>query len=1409
MAHCPNCGAEVKPGDNICSTCGQSITPVVLHDRYRILETVAQGGMGTIYKAEDIKLGNRHVAVKQLKMPSLKTREEVDKVTGLFEQEALLLANLNHVCLPDIYDYFSQDGGWYFVMKYIPGQTLSQFLHTIPDERLSIEAVLTIGITLCEVLEYLHTQTPSVIFGDLKPDNIMITPEGNLYLIDFGIARLFEVTQAENWKFVSQGYSPPEQYQNAQITPRADIYSLGATLHQLLSGQQPAKDKYAFAPLQLGDQSWAKNLEGFILSMVEPDEQQRPENVTLVKQWLQYIAGQQAQETSPWYGQTSGTQTPYGGYSSPYPSNVASSIDTYTLPDSVTFQNIRLSLGSIATLVWSPDGSRLAAANSEEVHIYAWLPEKNPLTEEGETLVPSYRLSANDLQTLSKSSDIEKQHPYTSADQYTPSDQYIPNNPDTSPDPYAPTTPADSYAPNNPNSPAAVYDPPQVPCIAWSPDGASIAVTRESTLYNFNISGEDSLVIIIPTNGENSISSVAWSPDGRFIATAYHDYNLVQVWEANSGEKTSDLQLNTGRLTALAWSPDGTYLALVNAGPTSYQTTPGGQPMSKTEIQIYEAKTGHEISSYNGHDLKVNDILWSPNGYIVSCSNDHTVKVWNPTTALTLRSLEANTESVECIAFLDKGRFLASVSQHGEIYIWNIDTWAQVESFNAFFRVTIYRLAASNIAFHPINSLLAISNYSDVISLYEIDAGQLYLDPSQRSGVQYTNAKVVLLGDRGVGKSGLGLVLSQQAFTPTESTHGRVVWTFAKKDNKMPDGRKETRETLLWDLAGQPGYRLIHQLHLSEVAVALVVFDAYSETDPFAGIFHWVRALRTAQSVRGKGSVMKMLLVLARIDRGGKRVSQGRIDELAQKLGFDGYFETSAKEGTNIAALAEAIEKAIDWDQLPKVTSTELFQRIKSFLVAEKQVGRLLSTANDLYRAFMGKWHPGDNTKDFSAEFATGIELLKSTGLIRRLSFGNLVLLQPELLDSYASALINAVRDEPDGLGSIAEEAVHAANFAIPTSERISDPEQEKLLLIAMVKDLLSYEIALREQGEGGPYLIFPSESTRENPDLPDPENVSMVFTFEGPILNIYATLAVRLSHSGLFIKRELWKNAVIYDAEGVGGTCGIWLKEIEDGKGELTLFFDAHASEETRFHFEEYVRAHLQKKALPESVQSRRVFKCTCGFVASDQLVRMRTARGFNWFRCSVCETRVDMRDHIERIRSTSPSRVPEMDRSADRESVRAAAQSKVQGKQETNDFDVFLCYNPADQVAIIDIGKRLKEQGILPWLDKWELQPGRSWQRSLEQQIGQIKSAAVFVGKEGIGPWQQQELEVFLREFVKRDCPVIPVILSDAPQKPELPLFLESIRWVDFHEQAPAQDLDPMGLLIWGIRGERQPSR
>jgi TIR domain/Effector-associated domain 1 len=131
---------------------------------------------------------------------------------------------------------------------------------------------------------------------------------------------------------------------------------------------------------------------------------------------------------------------------------------------------------------------------------------------------------------------------------------------------------------------------------------------------------------------------------------------------------------------------------------------------------------------------------------------------------------------------------------------------------------------------------------------------------------------------------------------------------------------------------------------------------------------------------------------------------------------------------------------------------------------------------------------------------------------------------------------------------------------------------------------------------------------------------------------------------------------------------------------------------------------------------------------------------------------------------------------------------------------FDVFLCHNSQDKPQVQEIANQLLELGIRPWLDEWQLRPGFPWQPQLERQVQTNKSAAVFVGSNGLGPWQKQEIEAFMREFVGRQCPVIPVLLSTAPQKPELPVFLSGHMWVDFRQSQP----EPMKQLVWGITGK-----
>ena len=348
------------------------------------------------------------------------------------------------------------------------------------------------------------------------------------------------------------------------------------------------------------------------------------------------------------------------------------------------------------------------------------------------------------------------------------------------------------------------------------------------------------------------------------------------------------------------------------------------------------------------------------------------------------------------------------------------------------------------------------------------------------------------------------------------------------------------------------------------------------------------------------------------------------------------YFETSAKEGWGIRELSSAIRDAIDWAALPQVSSNYLFQRIKAYLVAEKVAGRRLASVDDLYRGMQKTKADLHDSDDLRAQFSTCVRLVENRGLIRYLSFGGLVLLQPELLDSYASAMVNAAKEQPDGLGCIAESEARAGAFPMPKGERPLNKDQEALLLIATIEDMLRHEIALREQGDGGPYLVFPTQFTRDWEKAPNPPGRAVVFSFEGPVLNVYATLAVRLSHSGLFQKAQMWCNAATYSAPH-GGTCGIFLHEFREGQGQLTVFHNGAVNEDRNI-FEDFIYSHLRVKTLPETLSIRRIIVCSrCGEPVPERTVELRRRRKLDWVECDGCNARVPLIDDAAIVTASS----------------------------------------------------------------------------------------------------------------------------------------------------------------------------
>ncbi|TMC18454.1 MAG: tetratricopeptide repeat protein [Chloroflexi bacterium] len=237
---------------------GRRMTPgtELAEGRYRIERAVAQGGMGAVYRAVD-KRFNYPCAVKEM-LDEFNNVTERSQAVEWFTREANLLRRLNHSCIPRVFDVFTDGGKHYLVMDFIEGRTLGEVFIKEGDvlgangaRGVSEARVRKWAQQICSVLAYLHSQTPPIIFRDLKPSNIMVTGNDEIKLIDFGIARPFQ-SQHQATIIMTVGYAPPEQL-HGMPEPRSDIYSLAATLHRVLTNHDAANNKptlFSFPPLR-------------------------------------------------------------------------------------------------------------------------------------------------------------------------------------------------------------------------------------------------------------------------------------------------------------------------------------------------------------------------------------------------------------------------------------------------------------------------------------------------------------------------------------------------------------------------------------------------------------------------------------------------------------------------------------------------------------------------------------------------------------------------------------------------------------------------------------------------------------------------------------------------------------------------------------------------------------------------------------------------------------------------------------------------------------------------------------------------------------------------------------------------------------------------------------------------------
>jgi GTPase SAR1 family protein/RNase P subunit RPR2 len=575
------------------------------------------------------------------------------------------------------------------------------------------------------------------------------------------------------------------------------------------------------------------------------------------------------------------------------------------------------------------------------------------------------------------------------------------------------------------------------------------------------------------------------------------------------------------------------------------------------------------------------------------------------------------------------GSLIASGDHNNTVNYWDLNTCTLLHT-------SVLPDAVLSLALTPDGRRLVAGTVDSTIYVYRL-TGLKATPPVAASG-RYVNAKVVLLGESGVGKSGLAHRLIEDEFVVTESTHGMKVW---RLDLPIDDEDGTEREALLWDLAGQEDYRLIHQLFLDETALALMLINPQKD-DPFAEVGDWLKALRVAVAGKDARREVAKLLVAARTDVGGVKISRQKIERFMEEQGFADYVATSAARGDNCSdkgnggqpsELKRMIARHIDWDALPWTSTPKLLADVKSAVLdmAEKKEIRLLRFAElcqRLEQALTGQ-------PIGEADARTAVTLLANHGLVMPLKFGDLVLLRPELMNGYAGAVIRAARAHTDEIGSVRERDVYGEGFDFSGVERLERPDEE-LLLRAMVQTFLDKSLCIAEDTPDGRQLIFPSQYRRERP-IPAYPEIFVSYTFAGELQTIYTTLVVRLWYSRQFEQKELWRNAAEF-VTTTGRTVGLVMERVGEGLGAFSVFFEAGVPDELKVVFIEFVHRHLERYA--REVRRDRRYVCPkCAKPVKDyDAVRERLEAGKGFIVCQKCDRKVPLIDHIEQRLGTDP---------------------------------------------------------------------------------------------------------------------------------------------------------------------------
>lgn len=974
--------------------------------------------------------------------------------------------------------------------------------------------------------------------------------------------------------------------------------------------------------------------------------------------------------------------------------------------------------------------------------------------------------------------------------------------------------------------------------IAWSPDGRVLASpSADKTIKLWNAKTGECLHTIEGYRDE--VHCVAFDPTSRILASGSAD-QTVKMWEATSGRLLRTLEGQNNSVWSVSFDPLGRTLASGGGGQTVQVWEvargrllleldhKGGVPsvafdrasctvasgsLDKT-IKLWDPNTGRLLNTITVQD-SVSSVAFDPRGSaLASAGSGGTIRLWDVDSGQLTRSLEGHTSSVNRIGFSSVHRLLGTKGSDDTVRIWAADSGACV----AVIPEPAVGWGSSGLAFHPELPLLAtVGSDSDapeelldcIIHIWELDVTVL-LGRAIAAAVTYISAKIVLVGDSGVGKTGLGWRLAHGAFKEHASTHGQQFWLLDQLGKIRADGAQ--CEAILWDLAGQPDYRLIHALFLDDADLALVLFDPTRNDDPLHGVEFWLKQLRGTKTV----------LVAARADRGTARLTAEEIEAFCRQRGLSAYVCTSAFSGEGMEELMRRTQDLVPWDLKPATVTTETFKRVKDHLLRLKEsgwYGKVILTSSELRELLQ---ETDRNWELTDAEMLTAAGHLANHGYVTKLktSQGELrILLAPELLNNLAASFVLEARRQQKGLGSLEEQRLLAGQYQFPELGELSPDEGDVLLDSAAVL-FLEHNVCFRETDPltSQTYLVFPELINLKRPALQEdkPLEDGVAYTVTGSVENVYASLVVLLGYTHTFTRTNQWKNQARYEV-GKGLVCGFRQEGEREGELQFVLNYGTDVGAPIRTLFQSLFESFLARRNL--TVLRYEPVACSKGHVLNRAVVRERAGIGFAF--CAECGEKVSLPKADRPIQLTRKEavEVEAQRRAADQRSRFEQAVFRwnsyvTEQKIATPDCFISYAWGDTEQERWVEhsLSTDLHKAGIGVVLDRWENRRiGASIPRFMERAgkcdrvivVGTPLYRTKYEDEEKRGHVVAAEGHLIGTRMIRKTETVLPVLL-DGTEETAFPVLLQGFVYADFRKVENYFDaVFELILSVYGISG------